>query len=177
MKPANFCFYNPAGTCYNGGGSEYGHDEKNVIRKFREADTERVAEIWLASNLSAHSFIPAEYWESRLAMVKELFSQAEIYVWCETGRGVCGFIGLNGSFVEGLFVCEEMRSRGIGKRLLDHVKSIKGTLCLQVYRKNARAVLFYLREGFRMQQESTDEETGEQDITMIWNRTPEAGQK
>lgn len=32
-----------------------------MIRALQEADIERVAEIWLDSNLKAHHFIPAQY--------------------------------------------------------------------------------------------------------------------
>ncbi len=37
-----------------------------MIRKFKETDTRQVMTIWLSGNEDAHSFIPNEYWHSRL---------------------------------------------------------------------------------------------------------------
>ena len=34
-----------------------------MIRELRQTDTDRISEIWLDTNLRAHDFIPAEYWE------------------------------------------------------------------------------------------------------------------
>ena len=44
---------------------------------------------------------------------------------------------------------------------------------LQVYQRNARAIRFYQREGFRIQNEGMDEHTGEKDYTMVWERKRE----
>ena len=49
-----------------------------MIRALQKADINRVADIWLNTNLKAHSFISAQYWESNYELVKEMMSQAEI---------------------------------------------------------------------------------------------------
>ena len=98
-----------------------------MIRVLQEADIDRVAEIWLDSNLKAHHFIPAQYWKSNFGLVKEMLSQAEVYVY-ENDRNIQGFTGLNGEYIEGIFVSDEMQSHGIGKMLLDYVKSKKEKL-------------------------------------------------
>lgn len=38
----------------------------------------KVADIWLDTNIKAHNFIPAQYWESYYEPVKEMLLQAEI---------------------------------------------------------------------------------------------------
>ena len=58
-----------------------------MIRVLQEADIDRVAEIWLDSNLKAHHFIPAQYWKSNFGLVKEMLSQAEVYVY-ENDRNI-----------------------------------------------------------------------------------------
>ena len=68
-----------------------------MIRVLQEADIDRVAEIWLDSNLKAHHFIPAQYWKSNFGLVKEMLSQAEVYVY-ENDRNIQGFTGLNGEY-------------------------------------------------------------------------------
>ena len=140
-----------------------------MIRVLQEADIDRVAEIWLDSNLKAHHFIPAQYWKSNFGLVKEMLSQAEVYVY-ENDKKIQGFIGLNGEYIEGIFVAVEMQSRGIGKLLLDYAKDRKSKLLLKVYQKNTRAVRFYQREGFEIQSEGLDDDTDEKDYAMIWQQ-------
>ena len=106
-----------------------------MIRALRTSDMDRVASIWLETNLQAHSFIPAEYWKSNLEYVREALPLAEVHVY-EDAQGVQGFIGLNGDHVEGLFVAAGMQSHGIGKQLMDHVKRRRDALTLEAYRKN-----------------------------------------
>ena len=140
-----------------------------MIRKMQNADTDRVAGIWLDANLKAHSFIPPQYWKDNFEAVKEMLPRAEVYVY-EDDRGIQGFIGLNGEYIEGIFVSGEMQSRGIGKRLLDFAKTKKTELHLNVYRKNTRATRFYQREGFKILLEGMDEATDEKDYEMIWRQ-------
>lgn len=52
-----------------------------MIRKLQNADIHRIAEIWLKTNLKAHGFISAQYWENNFETVKELLLQAEVYVY------------------------------------------------------------------------------------------------
>lgn len=64
-----------------------------MIRKLRETDIDKIAEIWLDTNIKAHDFIPAQYWQDNFNMGKNMFSQAEIYIF-EKGKAVQGFIGM-----------------------------------------------------------------------------------
>ena len=143
-----------------------------MIRTLQKADINRVVDIWLDTNLKAHSFISAQYWESNYELVKEMLSQAEVYVY-EDGQKIQGFIGLSDKYIEGIFVSEEIQSQGIGKLLLNYIKDRKDVLRLNVYQKNIRAIHFYQREGFEIQCEGLDEATGEKDYVMIWHRNKE----
>lgn len=140
-----------------------------MIRALRKADRNKVADIWLNTNLKAHNFIPAQYWNDNFELVKEMLLQAEIYLY-ENEQKIQGFIGLNGEYIEGIFVSDEMQSHGIGKLLMNYVKSQKEKLLLNVYQKNSRAVSFYQREGFEIQCEGLDEATGEKEYVMIWQQ-------
>ena len=138
-----------------------------MIRKLQKADINRVADIWLKTNLKAHFFISEQYWISNYEFVKELLPQAEVYVY-EDDKMIQGFIGINDEYIEGIFVSDEMQSRGIGKILLDYIKDKKDRLQLKVYQKNVRAMSFYQREGFTIQSESMDKFTGEKEYVMNW---------
>ena len=85
---------------------------------------------------------------------------------------ILGFIGLNGEYIEGIFVSHEAQSCGIGKALMDHVKERKQKLLLSVYKKNRRALNFYRREGFCVGEEKTDGDTGEQECLLVWEKNP-----
>ena len=138
-----------------------------MIRKLQKVDINRVADIWLKTNLKAHFFIPEQYWISNYEFVKEMLPQAEVYVY-EDDKMIQGFIGVSDEYIEGIFVSEEMQSCGIGKMLLDYIKDKKDRLQLKVYQKNVRAMSFYQREGFTIQSEEMDEFTGEKEYVMNW---------
>lgn len=138
-----------------------------MIRKLLNGDIDRVADIWLKTNLKAHYFISNQYWKSNYELVKEMMSQSEVYVY-EDDKMIQGFIGINDEYIEGIFVSDEMQSRGIGKILLDYIKDKKDRLQLKVYQKNVRAMSFYQREGFTIQSEEMDEFTREKEYVMNW---------
>ena len=140
-----------------------------MIRKFQPSDLEAVMELWLHGNIQAHDFIPKAYWEQHFSQVKEMLPDAELYIYENDNTAIIeGFVGLSDSYIAGIFVKDSARSQGIGKSLLDYVKSIKEGLTLNVYIRNQRAVNFYLREGFIIQSQNVDESTGEQEYVMAW---------
>jgi len=136
-----------------------------MIRELRKTDIKRVAEIWLNANLQAHSFISPQYWMGNFDLVKAMLPQVYVY---EDARNIQGFVGLNSEQFEGIFVSGEMRSQGIGRFLLDFIKTKKPELHLNVYRKNTRAIRFYQREDFEILNEGLDEAIGEKDCAMLW---------
>ncbi len=140
-----------------------------MIRTLQKADINSVADIWLDTNIKTHNFIPAQYWKDNFETVKTMLSQADVYVY-ENSNKIEGFIGLNENYIAGIFVRNEAQSTGIGKQLLDFVKSIKQQLHLSVYQKNTQAVKFYQRENFHIQCENTDKNTNEKEYIMIWKQ-------
>ena len=140
-----------------------------MIRKLRKTDLDEVAYIWLHTNKKAHDFIAETCWDEHFEMVEGMLGDAEIYVFEEQGQ-IKGFVGLDGEYIAGIFVREKEQSLGIGKQLLDFVKSLKGQLKLNVYQKNERAIKFYTREQFEIQDEQTDEATGEAEYLMLWKK-------
>lgn len=141
-----------------------------MIRKMQNRDVPAVMQIWFASNCDTHPFIKRSYWESSLPFVAQSVAQAEVYVAVEKDS-IIGFVGLGkNGYIEGIFVAKTMRSKGVGKQLLDFVKAKYDTLSLSVYCANTRAVSFYQREGFHICAEQVDESTHAAEYTMIWAR-------
>ena len=129
-----------------------------MIRRMGKGDLDAVAAIWLDANREAHDFIPAAYWLGHFAEVRTALARAEVWVFETEARAE----------ISGFIVRREARSGGVGRQLLDHVKTSRGQLRLQVYRKNLRAAAFYRREGFRVLEEGVDPETGEAELLMEW---------
>ena len=141
-----------------------------MTRTLKRNDLNDVMQIWLESNLQAHSFISEEYWIGHFDSVREMILQAEVYVYENVHtHTIEGFIGLFDNDIAGIFIQKNARSTGIGKQLLDYLKSIKQGLSLHVYQKNERAIAFYRREGFVIQGQSVDEDTGEGEYLMMWD--------
>ncbi|WP_353096032.1 N-acetyltransferase [Tissierella praeacuta] len=140
-----------------------------MIRDFSIKDIDAVMKLWLDTNIQAHDFIESSYWNDNFKLVKEMMPQAMINI-SEFDNKIQGFIGITGDYIAGIFVSNEAQSKGIGKQLLDHVKDTHSKLSLQVYKKNDRAVRFYLREGFTISSEQIDETTGEIEFVMEWKK-------
>lgn len=140
-----------------------------MIRVLEEKDVDTVAKIWLETNIKAHDFIASNYWKEHYEIIKDMFLQAEVYVY-EIEKEIMGFIGLDKEYIEGIFVLDQYQKRGIGKALLNHVKAKKEHLSLNVYQKNLNAIFFYQREDFCVQYEDVDKNTGEKEYRMVWNR-------
>ena len=119
-----------------------------MIRELRKADINKVADIWLDTNIKSHYFISAQYWKSNFELVKKLLLQATVYVY-EDKQEIQGFIGLSDEYIEGVFVSAEMQSQGIGKILLNYVKEKRNTLFLNVYQKIYGLYLFIKEKGLK----------------------------
>ena len=141
-----------------------------MIREIKLSDIEQVMRLWLEGNMEAHNFISAEYWKSNAPLVQEQLLQAEVYVYEENGI-IQGFAGMQGDYLAGIFIEKSVRSAGIGKQLLDHIKKIRASsLFLKVYQENRRAIRFYQREGLIITGEGLDEDTGHHEYTMTWEQ-------
>ena len=138
-----------------------------MIRLFEFRDLDRIMEIWLEGNLTAHPFIKEEYWKQNYETVRSMLPNAEVYVFEEAGE-VQGFIGMDAEYIAGLFVAEGHRGHGIGHQLISEVKR-KKRLSLHVYEKNIGAVACYRAEGFRVENRMTEKETGEQEYLMVFH--------
>ena len=136
-----------------------------MIRKFRTDDLEQVMGLWLATNISAHDFISAKYWHANYALVKKMLPQANIWVY-EKNNEIWGFIGLQDTYIAGIFVADKAQGKGIGSELLAKAKQQKSQLSLAVYTKNERALNFYQRADFTVVNEQLDETTGQVEYLM-----------
>lgn len=131
----------------------------------------RLAELWLEASRSAHSFIDAAYWTAnKQAMQSQYLPSSEVHI-CVQNDSVVGFIAMVDNHLAALFIDESCQGSGYGKFLLDHAKSTRDTITLNVFARNENATAFYRKQGFSIQSEQIDEPTGELEYVMTWQRS------
>lgn len=140
-----------------------------LIRKMKIEDLDSVMQIWLKTNQNAHSFISEQYWINNFNAVKTALPEAEVYIAEQQGV-IAGFIGIYGNYIAGIFVCEQMQSQGIGAQLLHTARDRYPTLRLHVYKKNHKAVSFYKKQNFIIKKSQIDNNTGEEELLMEWEK-------
>lgn len=131
-----------------------------MIRKFKEEDTTKVMTIWTKGNFKAHYFIDKDYWLENFNRVKnEYLLKSETYVYVEEGE-IKGFISLSqDGYIGALFVREDSKRKGIGRKLINYCKDRNQKLTLKVYEKNVDAIIFYTAMNFKNKGIQIDEET------------------
>lgn len=138
-----------------------------MIRQADFTDLDTIMDIWLNENISAHSFVPMDYWQNNYDDVRSDIQNAEVYVYEADGK-VRGFIGVLDYYIAGLFIEEKYHFQGIGSALLSYVKSLKEKLTLGVYEENKNAVNFYYKHGFTLQEKRLEPDTNHIEYEMIW---------
>lgn len=130
-----------------------------MIRKLDNNDVDKVMDIWLKSTVKAHDFIEKNYWEDNYNTVKNVYiPMSETYIYEK--EDIKGFISIiNNEFIGALFVDNDCQGQGIGKALIEHVKSKYDNLSLAVYKDNYKSVEFYKKMGFKIKSENTNEDT------------------
>lgn len=132
-----------------------------MIRKFKNADIDKLMDIWLESTVRAHNFISREYWESNYKVVKDVYMPiSDTFVYEEDGE-IRGFISIiNNEFIGALFVDVKFQGMGIGSKLIDYSIEKYKKLTLSVYKENQKSVEFYTRKGFKIIEEGLNEDSG-----------------
>ena len=114
-------------------------------------DYARVVEVWEASVRATHTFITeADIEVIRPLLWDSLPSVPHVLCVRERSGQVAGFIGVEDTTVEMLFVHPAWRSHGIGRRLLNYAVTNLGADSLDVNEQNPQAIGFYLRMGFEV---------------------------
>ncbi|MEC0178664.1 GNAT family N-acetyltransferase [Paenibacillus favisporus] len=120
------------------------------ITAYLEEDHDYLVELWYRAVRETHAFLT----EADIAFYRQIVDEQalkHVEVWVEKDdSGVpLGFIGLDGSMVEMLFVDPDRHGQGIGTRLLQYAEQLKGSrLRVDVNEQNDGAYAFYQRYGF-----------------------------
>jgi len=141
-----------------------------IIRKLETKDIESTVELWYKTSVITHNFISTAYWrKNKEAMATIYLPNSETFVSVENER-IVGFIAISENYLAAIFVDNELQGKGIGKTLLNFIKEKRSTIQLKVFKKNIQSIEFYKSQNFNVVSDNTDEETGELEFLMEWNK-------
>ncbi|WP_282037367.1 GNAT family N-acetyltransferase [Saccharicrinis aurantiacus] len=141
------------------------------IRELKNKDIDAVVELWYNVSIQAHSFIPNDYWEkNKEAMASQYLPGSECYLAIIEEK-IVGFVAMVDNYLAAIFVQTNMQGSGIGKNLLDFIKSKRETIQLKVYKNNSTGIQFYKHQGFSILSESIEESTNEVEYHMEWKKS------
>jgi len=132
------------------------------IRRAVPADREPLFDIWLRSVRATHTFLSEEDLKSLMPPVREYLasSATEFWVLQSDDGTLMGFMGMSGPKMESLFLAPEFHRGGGGRRMVQHARSLHGTLTVDVNEQNTNARLFYEACGFVVEGRSEHDESG-----------------
>lgn len=119
------------------------------IRLATVEDYPRIMEIWESAVRATHDFLLEEdlsFFKS--AIPKDYLPNLEVFLLIENGKPI-GFSSVSEGNLEMLFIHNDYRGRGYGKRLFQFMDETKDITKVDVNEQNYQAVGFYEKLGFR----------------------------
>lgn len=142
-----------------------------TIRPATAADAAAIAEVYLASFQATYDFPLAHTDDEVRSWIREVVVPAgDTWVALE-GDVVVGMLVVAGGDLDQLYVAPDRLGTGIGRRLLDHAKTLSpGGLGLYTFQVNDRARRFYERNGFVEDRrgDGSGNEEGQPDVHYVW---------
>lgn len=120
-----------------------------MISEFSGKEYSVLIDIWESAVLATHDFLSKEdfqFYKSRLPLY---FENVKLYVFKDEYFTVKGFLGVSEDQIEMLFVENESRGMGIGKKLLNFAVDSLGLKKVDVNEQNTQALGFYEYKGFK----------------------------
>jgi putative acetyltransferase len=119
------------------------------IRRSTAADRQRVLDIWRGVVDATHHFLtPADRRDIETEVVAFL-PRALSWLAVDGSDYPLGFMLLEATSMEALFVDPLQRGRGIGRALVEYALSIQPTITTDVNEQNTQAIGFYMHLGFK----------------------------
>ncbi|MBO9355986.1 acetyltransferase [Bordetella petrii] len=118
-----------------------------TLRRSRPEDGPVLVDLWRRSVDATHHFLSADDRKAIDAEVCGFLPHAPVTAVDENDHPQ-GFMLIDGTHMEALFIDPDVRGKGIARQLLQHGLSLHGALSTDVNMQNSQAVGFYQRIGF-----------------------------
>lgn len=118
-----------------------------MIREIKETDYASLMDIWESAVLNTHDFLKLEDFLFYKKNLPTYYQYVSLYGFEQNSRLV-GFIGIAEGNIEMLFVHNDCRGKGIGKRLVAYAIEKLQTCKVDVNEQNTQALGFYQHMGF-----------------------------
>lgn len=139
-----------------------------VLRRSRDDDQPALLAVWRSAVRATHTFLdPADFERIDRDMAEQYLVDRHFWVAVDEADRPIGFLALDESHIDMLFVAADGRGRGIGKALIDkaqalshHARTGAPALTVDVNEQNDQAVGFYRHLGFRQTGRSPTDDAG-----------------
>ena len=118
-----------------------------MIREVKKTDYPILVDIWESAVLGTHDFLKKEDFLYYREHLPTYFQYVTLYGYEQDGRLV-GFIGVAENNIKMLFVHNDYRYRGVGKRLVMYAIEKLQVCKVDVNEQNIQAIGFYRLMGF-----------------------------
>ncbi|WP_172284060.1 GNAT family N-acetyltransferase [Chryseobacterium sp. LAM-KRS1] len=119
------------------------------IIKAQAKDYPRIMEIWASSVKATHHFLAEEDFNYFQEVIpKDYLPNLDVYLITEDSNAR-GFASVAGDTLEMLFIHDDFRGKGYGKKLYQFMKDHIGFTKLDVNEQNPQAIGFYEKMGFK----------------------------
>ncbi|WP_276380854.1 GNAT family N-acetyltransferase [Flavobacterium sp. H4147] len=132
-----------------------------MIREITEMDYARLMEIWQSAVINTHDFLKEEDFLYYKEMLPVYFKHVALSGFEKDGVLV-GFIGTSKENLEMLFIDNDFRGTGIGKKLTAFAITNLKVSKVDVNEQNTQALNFYKHLGFKIVKRSALDEKGKE---------------
>ncbi len=139
---------------------------KPEIFKYKPENKNEILLIWEKSVLETHNFLShKDFIEIREILRNFNFEELNVFYQTEQNK-IVGFIGLNNTKIEMLFLDPKYIGKGYGKSLMDFAVLNQNANLVDVNEQNTNAKKFYEKYGFEVY-ERTEKDDLEKDYPIL----------
>jgi len=142
------------------------------IRDYNHSDRQKSLEVYDAAMPLAHPFLEDHVLKEHRQHAEEFLDYPgdKTFVLIVDGQLVGFSTFIHKKDMAGFFIDPNFQGRGLGKYLIEHIKSQKDEINLAVYKQNSKAIDFYQRNSFRKKNEDGkfDEPSNAYYLEMFW---------
>lgn len=117
------------------------------VRRGSQADAARALEIWRDAVDATHGFLTPQDRAEIDVIVSAWLPAAELWM-VDDGRRPVGFLVMDGTMIDALFVDPAVHGHGFGTALLEHALKLSPHATVDASEQAANALPFYEARGF-----------------------------